>query len=577
MYIGEDSNPNHLLFEILDNSLDEAQAGFCCAIGVQIDNKNHVATIADNGRGIPFQNNTIEIIATTLNSGGKFEKGDGGVYGIATGLHGIGLVAVTALSEWVEIDVYRDGSKVHYRFENAQVVDSTIEQFEGKAPFSTQISFKPDKKYFQSVKFNITPIHDRLNLASIHIKKLALLFSVDDKKEVIKFGPEEFFNTELLSQSSEDKTKTFLISNKVKDEFVVFRFCWDFDSASTSKCIGCVNLLRVDQGTHINYAMESVRNAIWEIAESEKINIQKQDTLVGLRAFVSVALYHAKYSSQTKEKLVTAKKDLSELFECLKDRIKSQIISDPELKDRLLSFFLKYRKRQSAKSNIVKTGKTVSRLNSVVDSKLRDCTTHKVEDSELFIVEGASAGGGLLKCRDPKIHALLCLKGKVPNIADSKKDFFKNKEILEIINALGTGIDPDFDIEGIRYGKIIIATDADPDGSHIAVLLMTAFLRMVPQLVKDNFLYMAKMPLYGSVVNGKFLPLYSEGDVSKFHQDHPKSSLQRYKGLGEMNPDQLAVCLLDDQYRKLIPVPFPSSPSDIFKLMLSADLKRKLV
>jgi len=579
MYIGETDRPNHLLYEILDNALDEANGGHADLIGIFIDTKKSVYTISDNGRGIPISNNVIPIIATKLFSGGKFSKnGETGAYGIAAGLHGIGLVAVTALSDWLEITVYRDGKRAHYRFEDATLVEDTITSFDGDIPFSTQISFKPSKKYFESLNMDILPIKDRLKIASIHIPKLKLILMIDGEKEIINCNVDDFFKDVLLNNRKSNVTPIFSINHKIKDEEINIKFAWDYSVASSPRQYGSVNLLSVNHGTHINRVYAIIRNVFVELAKKEKLTFKPQDCLIGFRAFTSLSLYRPEYTSQTKEKLSTSKIKMNHLFDGLEGKLTALLEQFPDVKNQLLSFFEGYRKGLSVTKNIVKGGKSISRFNQQIDSKLKDCTTHRLDQSELFVTEGASAAGGLVQCRNPRYHALLGLKGKIPNLAGSRRDFLKNKEVVEIVNALGTGIEPDFNLEALRYGHIIFATDADADGSHITSLLMVLFLKLVPQLIKEQkYIYRAIMPLYGAVVNGTFVPLYDDSAVSEFKLEYPNKKIQRYKGLGEMNPDQLKVCLLDKDARRLELIDYPDDPSDIFNLMTSSELKRELM
>jgi DNA gyrase subunit B len=578
MYIGNTERPNHLIYEILDNALDEANAKHASLIGVFINNKDKVFTISDNGRGIPITNNTIPTIATKLFSGGKFSKGENGAYGIASGLHGIGLVAVTALSDWVEITVYRDKKRAHYRFENAILVDEDITPFKDQPPFSTQVSFKPGKKYFESLKMDVEPIKYRLMIASIHIPHLKLILIEDGKKEIINCDMDDFFKTHLLKNKKQNVTPVLHIKSKVKDEEISLKFAWDYSSFAGVKHVSSVNLLPVDQGTHINRVYAVFRNVFSNFAKKEKLTFQSTDCFQGLKIFTSLSLYTPEYAGQTKERLSTAKAKMDHLFKTMESELEKVINRDPEVKLQLLTFFESYRKGLSANKNIVKGGRTVTRHNQQINSKLKDCTTHNVEMSELFITEGDSAAGGLTTCRNPKYHAMLGLKGKIPNLAGSNKDFLKNKEIVEIINALGTGLEPDFDIDALRYGTIVIATDADADGAHIASLLMVMFLKLVPKLIEaGTYLYRAVMPLYGAMVKGTFIPLFGEEDVDEFKKKHPNHSIQRYKGLGEMNPDQLKVCLLDKNTRKLELIEYPEDIDYIFQIMTSAEIKRTLI
>jgi DNA gyrase/topoisomerase IV subunit B len=465
MYIGEVDKPNHLIYEVLDNALDEANAKHASLIGVFIDNVKNIFTVSDNGRGIPIGDNTIPRVATKLFSGGKFSKGsEGSAYGIAAGLHGIGLVAIAALSDWLEITVYRDDKRAFYRFENSVLVKEEIVDFTDTKPFSTQISFKPSKKYFESIKMDVSPIRERMKIASIHIPHLKLILIVDGNKEIINCNIDDFFKEELLNNRTSDVTPIFTVKKKVKDEELLVKFAWDLSTPSSSKQYGSVNLLSVSQGTHINRVYSAFKNVFVEFAKKEKLNYLPQDCLIGFRAFTSISLYRPEYTSQTKEKLSTSKSKLDHLFDKLEDKISQLIDKSPELKSELLAFFEGYRKSLSVNKNIVKGGKNVSRFNHIIDSKLKDCISKSVDRCELFITEGSSAAGGLVQCRDPKYHAILGLKGKIPNLAGTKRDFLKNKEIVEIVNALGTGIEPEFNIDALRYNSVIISTDADPDG-----------------------------------------------------------------------------------------------------------------
>ena len=581
MYIGESNNPNHLIYEIIDNALDEAQGGHATLLGIQIDTKEDSVTIADNGRGIPIDKGTIHLVATSLHTGGKFEKGESGVYKIASGLHGIGIVAVTALSNRMGIEVYRDGKHAVYEYVNARKMKEEVTDHTGKTPFSTQVSFIPDKQYFESLKFDIPALRDRLHIACIHTKNLRCILIVDGNKEVIDSTLEQYFQEEILDKTFkvEDSVPVLEFSSKIKDERLTIRFCWDFTASTAKKCSGCVNMLRVNQGTHINRVFDMFRNVLSEEIKKDascKI-LGKDDMLTGLRCYVSLMLYTPEYTSQTKEKLSTNKKNFDALYDIIQTKLTVFLKKNPSYKERLLSFFKAYRRRLSSRAKIVVTnGDGVVRLNTSIDSNLRDCNTHNVSISELFIVEGSSASGTLLQCRDPKIHAILSLRGKILNVASEKRDYLKNKEVLDIINSIGTGIEPDFSFKGLRYGKILLAQDADSDGNHISVLLMTLFLKLVPKLVERGVFYKAIMPLYGVDVKNTFVPFYTEEDMKAYKDKHRNAHIQRYKGLGEMNPDQLRVCLIDPT-RQLRKITMPKNPKLVFELMMKSDLKRKLV
>lgn len=467
MYIGELKNPNHPVAEALDNALDEANAGHATLVGLVIDNVNHTCTVSDNGRGIPIENNTIPTIATKLFSGGKFEKGETNqAYKIASGLHGIGLVAITALSDMVSIIVYRNGKRALYRFENAVMVEEVVEDYtDNKPPFSTQITFKPSSRFFESLDFDPAPLRERLKLASVHIEHLQLILVVDGVKEVINCDEDQYFIDTLLNHKKTDQmTPIFDIRKRVKDEELHMKMCWDPKGQVSAKATGCINLLQVNTGTHINLAYDTVRKVFEEFAKKEKLKFQPQDALVGFRLHISMLLYTPEYTSQTKEKLASSRAKIAHLFDDAQEQLKGILENDPDVRNQLLSFFDNYRRGLDRRGNVVKGGSVVSRFSNITDSKLLDCTSSIVDRTELFITEGASAAGSLIQCREPKYHGILGLKGKIPNVVSMNNDVLKNKEIVEIINALGTDIEDNFSIDSLRYGKIIIATDADSDG-----------------------------------------------------------------------------------------------------------------
>lgn len=594
MYIGLTTTPNHLLYEVLDNSLDEANSlnkkilkegntnKSTILIYVSIDNEAGITTIADNGRGIPFENNTIPTIATKLFTGGKFNKAaEGSPYGTAIGLHGIGLVAVTALSEWVEITVIRDGKKAYYKFVDCKVAEEKIEDYkEAKKPYSTCVRFKPDAKYFESIKMDIAPVKTRLELASIHIESLSTILKVDKSDHsIIKMSMNDYFKQAFFKGQTENVSPIFDVRRKIKDEELRIMFGWDMNSYSQPICGGSINLLPVEQGTHINMTYLVLQEVFENIAKKEKLNYNLTDFKIGLRVYTSMQLYKPAYSSQTKERLSNSKASLDHLYKDMAKDIEAAIRKDEELFNKIVYFIDSYRQSLNAKKSVVKTSSSgVTRYNQSIDSKLKDCSSSDVSRCELFITEGDSASGGLVQCRNPKYHAVLGLKGKIPNLAAGKKDFLKNKEIVEIINALGTGVAPDFDINRIRYDKIIVATDADADGSHIATLFIVAMLKIIPGVLEAGKVYRAVMPLYGvRKFEGKFLPFYTEDEMKTFQQSHPRVEISRYKGLGEMMPEQLKECLINPEVRRLQRIPSSSTPEEIFKIMTDAEAKRGLI
>jgi len=579
MFIGSTENPNHLLYEALDNALDEANNGFADLILVSVDNKNSVFTVADNGRGIPFGDNKIVEITSKLYSGGKFKKGTKN-YKAAIGMHGVGLVAVNALSEWLEVIVYRDNKKVYYRFENFKVVKNTIEDFDcSKKPCSTCIKFKPLKKYFDTDKVDVKPLRTRLELATVHIDKLKLAYIVDGHREAIKMSMDDYFKKNYYGNTNEENhTPIFKFKEDIKGEELLIVFGWDMNTYSTAITGGSINVLPVQVGTHINYTISTFQNIFANIAKKEKLNYNPLDFKTGFRVFTSMQLIHTDFDSQTKTKFTSSKTKFEHLYVKAEKKIEEILRSNEELFNKLVYFIDSYRKSLTAKKAIVKSNGVISRYNQSIDSKLKDCSSTDVSKCELFITEGDSASGGLVQCRNPKYHAILGLRGKVPNLGDGKTDYLKNKEFVEIINALGTGCGKDFDINGLKYNKVIITTDADDDGMHISVLLITAFLRMFPDLIKQGKVYKAILPLYGvRNYNGNFLPFYTEEEKNKFHDENPQVEISRYKGLGEMMPNQLKECLLNSNVRRLQLIKSDEDPEPIFKLMTDSESKRELI
>ena len=579
MFIGVTDNPNHLLYEALDNALDEANNGFADVILVAIDNKNSIFTVADNGRGIPFGQNKIVEITSKLYSGGKFKKGLKN-YKAAIGMHGVGLVAVNALSEWMEVLIYRDNKKVFYRFENFKVVKNTIEDFDSsKRPCSTCIKFKPLKKFFDSDKIDVKPLRTRLELATVHIEKLKLAYVVDGHSETIKMTMDDYFKKNYFGDTNkENHTPIFKFKDDIKGEELLIVFGWDMNTYSTAITGGSINVLPVQVGTHVNYTLSIFQNVFANIAKKEKLNYNPLDFKTGFRVFTSMQLIHTDFDSQTKTKFTSSKQKFEHLYTKAEKKIEELLRSNEEIFNKLVYFIDSYRKSLTAKKAIIKSSGTVTRYNCSIDSKLKDCTSTDVEKCELFITEGDSASGGLVQCRNPKYHAILGLRGKVPNLGQKSVNYLTNKEFVEIINAFGTGCGKDFDISKRRYGKVIFACDADPDGKHINTLLITAFIRMFPEIAKYGIIYIAVMPPYGAKnFEGKFVPFYTVDEMKEFHEKHPNVEITRYKGLGEMMPSQLKEVLLNPNVRRLQLIKSDEDPEPIFKLMTDSESKRNLI
>lgn len=568
MYIGDVSTPTHLLEEVLDNSLDECFDKYANIVAVKIDSKRHLYSIIDNGRGIPYDNDTPIIISSKLFSGAKF-KNDKNIYKICTGLHGVGLVAVNALSSYYAIEIYRD-KKARFEFEDCKLKSKTIEDFNENKPFSTKICFIPDKKIFHNLMVDVNRIRKRLLNASVELPNVHFVLIIDDKQEVIKLDKQTFFKNECLNESDSEKSGTFSFSVNDGPEWFNVMFSYSFNGTISPRIISSINLLPVDNGgTHVGIFTEILKDFFISRAKKLNIKVQPTDILCGLRAYISLDLINPEFGSQAKDKLVNKKDNLSKLSSKLSKAIELYFDkNDKEELENILRFFEDYRLKLESKKHKTSTN---GRRASTKFTKLRDCTS---PNGEIFIVEGDSAAGSLIQSRDPKIHAIFPLKGKIPNVMNAK-DILKNKEIAELVQAFGCGIGPNFDISKLKYGKIICAADADPDGGHISSLVTMVMVILFPEIVKNGKFYLASTPLYSINESKEFKPLWTNQELENARNDG--RTILRAKGLGELSPKQIKVCLMDSSTRKLIKIDFPVNLDEMIKLFTDPNEKRNLL
>jgi len=567
MYIGSTENPVHLIEEALDNALDEVLAGYANIIAVNIDTKNHVYAVLDNGRGVPISDNTPITISSKLFSGAKFQDRKTS-YEIAAGVHGVGLIAINALSSEYQIEVYRNKKYAKFEFVNAKIKKKNIVSFKDEAPFSTKIQFKPNKKIFETLVPDIDRIRKRLTIAAAELPdNIILVLNVDGEKEIFKSSPETFFQNYCLSNK---ETPILVFESSTPPEKFKVMMAYETDGSMAPKILSSVNLLPVDGGgIHINTFSEMIKEFFQAKAKKLDYEFQARDCMVGLRLYLSLSLKNPKFGGQSKQRLINRKTEFDKLIRVLKNEFESFVNDNPEFLDILLERFQSYRKKLDSKSFIQnQSGKRAS----TKFTKLRDCTTR---EGELFIVEGESAGGSILQSRNTTIHAVLPLKGKsIPNIT-TKKDVLQNKEVKELIRAIGTGIDAHFNMKNLMYSKIICATDADPDGNHIACLLTTVIAVLLPEIIKQGKYYIAQTPLFAINEKKTFIPLWTEEELEKARKAN--RNISRFKGLGELNPKQLKVCLLDEKTRHLVPVTYSNDMESLMKIFSSADEKRKLL
>lgn len=568
MYIGETSNPVHLIEEAIDNALDEALAGYATIIAVIINTKKNIYSILDNGRGIPLDENTPITISSKLFSGAKFQDKKT-AYEISSGLHGVGLVAINSLSSKYKVEIYRDGKHAIFNFEDSKLKNSNI-QNNGEAPFSTKIEFTPDKKFFESLVPDIDRIRKRLITASAELDtNMTFVLEIDDKKEIIKLTLDDHFDQNCLT-TGVVKQKLILNSEKNPEQFKVI-FAYEDSGPISPKVISSVNLLPVESGgTHVNSFYDLLKEFFISKAKKYNYKFQPNDVLYGLRAYLILNLIEPKFSGQTKDKLTNRKNYFDKFIKDIKNQLEKFATDFPDELDLMLQRFQEYRRKIDAKK--LTANGSGGRRASTKFTKLRDCTSRS---GELFIVEGDSAGGSIIQSRNPNMHAVLPLRGKsIPNVT-MRKDILKNKEVGELVLSIGAGIGPHFDISKMRYSKIICATDADHDGAHIACLLTMVIAILLPDVIKEERYFIAQTPLFAINEKKTFIPLWNDKELEKARKDN--RSITRFKGLGELSPYQLKISLLDEPTRRLVPVKYSDNIDDLIKLFSSAEEKRKLV
>ena len=569
MYIGNTQNPVHLIEEAFDNALDEAISGYAKIIAINLDTKTNIYCIIDDGRGIPIENDVPILISSKLHTGAKFNSSKT-AYKIVAGKNGIGLITILALSDFYIVEIYRDKKHAKYIFENAKLKEKIIEDYKENPPFSTKIQFKPSRKIFESLIPDIDRIRKRLLIASVEIPNTTLVLNVDHKKEIIKLTKDEFFKKYCLNGDVELSQIIDITSRENFEKFDV-KFCYSFDGTISPRIISSVNLLPVDDGgTHVNCFYDLIKDFFTTKAKKTDFKFQPNDCLSGLRVYFSLELEKPDYSSQSKDKLINRKDSFDKLVIKLKADLEKYFTQNSQKLTNLLTYFDEYRKKLDSKK--IKTGAFNGKRASTKFTKLRDCTGN---NGELYVVEGDSAGGGFIECRNSRHHAVLPLRGKIPSIINNKDDILKNKEINELIGSLGTGIGPNFDITKLKYEKIICTTDPDADGGHIFCLMAIALAILVPEVIKNGHFYLSLVPLYAINKGKTFLPLWTPEEVTKARSE--KEPLIRIKGMGELNPWQLKICCLDEKTRRLQRIEFTEDIDKIVQLFSDVTYKRELL
>lgn len=596
MYIGStDVNGlHHLVYEVVDNSIDEALAGFCDTINVTINKDNSVEVI-DNGRGIPvdvhpvYKTSALEIVLTKLHSGGKF---DNQAYKVSGGLHGVGISVVNALSEYMEVEVYRDGRRYFQSYKRGVPTDKVKEIGETKKT-GTRVLFKPDSQIFEETEFHFETLSKRMReLAFLNSGIKITLTDLRGKGKEHTFyykgGIVSFVQSLTENKTSITKKVIYLHDNRSN---VDVEIALDYIDTYTETVFCYANNIHTKEGgTHLIGFKSALTRVLNDFLKREGYDkkipqLSGDDVREGLVAIISVKIPNPQFEGQTKMKLGNS--EVKGIVESITNEHLTQFFEEnPQVVRKILEKCIDTaRARIAAKKARDLTRRKNALENDSLPGKLADCSERDPALCELYLVEGDSAGGSAKQGRDRKFQAILPLKGKILNVEKSRLDkILSNDEIKTIITALGTGIgDSEFDITKCRYHKIIIMTDADVDGSHIRTLLLTFFFRYMPEIISNGYLYIAQPPLYNIKAGKEQYYAYSdeERDAIIKNLDKSKVTIQRYKGLGEMNPEQLWETTMDPEKRTLLQVTLEDEveADEVFSVLMgdAVEPRRKFI
>ena len=598
MYIGSTgpSGLHHLVWEVVDNSVDEAMAGYCSKISVTLL-KDGGCQVVDDGRGIPIGKHhqyedlsAAEVVLTILHAGGKF-GGDG--YKVSGGLHGVGISVVNALSSKVEVEIDRDGRRHAMSFQNGGAPNEKLSDI-GEAPENrtgTTVRFWPDPDIFDEVKFRFQTLIERLQMMAFLNKNLTIeIYDERETKVKEKVFCYEGGIRDFVSHVNSSKEALFedigYFEQKDEGNEVEIAFQWNtgFNADGLHSFANGINT--IEGGMHEEGFRSALTGVLNRYAKSKGLikdkddNLQGEDIREGMTTIISVRLSEPQFEGQTKSKLGNV--EIRSLVQkATNERLGEWLEEHPAEAKLILQKSLNAQRARIAAQDARKSARRKSALDGAgMPDKLKDCSSQNPEESELFIVEGDSAGGSAVQARDPRTMAILPIRGKILNVERSRLDkMLKNNEVQTLIQAIGAGFGDEFDIEKIRYHKIILLADADVDGSHIRTLLLTFFFRQMRPLVEAGHIYVAQPPLFSTVVGKEKIYLKDEHAKDSFLKENPKhkKEFQRLKGLGEMDFDELKSTTMDPTQRSLLKVSvrMSSVADEVFSTLMGEDVESR--
>lgn len=589
MYIGSTDSRglHHLVYEVVDNSIDEALAGFCTRVNVTINSDGSV-TVLDNGRGIPIdphpihKKSALEVVMTILHAGGKFDKN---TYKVSGGLHGVGVSVVNALSEWLDVEVSRDGKKYFQRY-NRGKPEADVQEIGTSDTTGTKTTFKPDATIFETLDFDYEILSNRLRELAFLNRGLTIslndLRTPEGQAETFAYGGGIVEFVKYLNNKKQPLHDPIYFERQ-RDDMIV-EIAMQYTSSYTENVYSFANNINTHEGgTHIigfKTALTRVANDYIKANKlsKEDIKLTGDDVREGLTAIISVKLMEPQFEGQTKTKLGNS--DVKGIVDSLvTDGLAEYFEENPKVANVILEKALLAQKaREAAKKARELTRRKNALEVSTLPGKLADCSEKNPAACEIYIVEGNSAGGSAKQGRDRSFQAILPLRGKILNVEKSRlAKILKNEEIISLITAIGTGISEDFTLESARYHKVIIMTDADVDGEHIRTLLLTLFFRYMKPLIDEGYVYIAQPPLY-RIKKGKaeyYIHSDRELEAKKKELGEKGLAIQRYKGLGEMNPGQLWETTMNPESRTLLQVTLEDAirADEIFRVLMGDEVE----